>query len=577
VSLLALGGAPGVVSGQVQDQQSLAQEAIISYVADVLVNTDNSINVTETITYNTGPQNRHGIFRDIYPRSSTGKKMLIEDIFVTDEVGKPYQYTVSTLGTNVQIKIGDPNTTFTGQKTYVIGYRATRAVAQLEELDEIYWNVTGNGWNMPIYSAQAYVALPSGAASTQSACYFGSKGSTNPCQMTSEESGVYHFSTPSPLNPQEGLTIAVGFAKGVVTPYTASDRASDFFALYWKWILSAILPISTLILCLKRWQSKWRDPKGTGVIVPQYDVPDELTPMEVSGIVYEKVEVAQISAEIIYLATKGYLKIRQLDERFLGIIKSTDYEITKLKDPSDLPNEFDRELIGGLFKKNSDTVKLSSLKNVFYVTAGTVVTSAHAALLSKKYYKNLGKIQFGRAGLVMIIFMSVWVSLFVGILSAFAFDGNPLPFILGILLSGVIFAIVLNFSPAKTEEGVAAKEYLLGLKEYLQIAEKDRLQFHNAPEKNPEVFEKLLPYAMVLGVTDIWAKEFEGVYTTPPSWYSGTTTDTFSAAALGHSMSGFTSHATSSLRSSPSRGGRGGSGGGGSSGGGGGGGGGGSW
>ncbi|KKT22394.1 MAG: hypothetical protein UW07_C0037G0011, partial [Candidatus Nomurabacteria bacterium GW2011_GWF2_43_8] len=113
-----------------------------------------------------------------------------------------------------------------------------------------------------------------------------------------------------------------------------------------------------------------------------------------------------------------------------------------------------------------------------------------------------------------------------------------------------------------------------GLKDYLQIAEKDRLLFHNAPEKKPEVFEKLLPYAMALGVADIWAKEFEGIYMAPPNWYVGSGNAAFSAMAFNHSLSNFSSYTSSSLSSSSSGSG---SGGGGSSGGGGGGGGGGGW
>jgi uncharacterized membrane protein len=115
----------------------------------------------------------------------------------------------------------------------------------------------------------------------------------------------------------------------------------------------------------------------------------------------------------------------------------------------------------------------------------------------------------------------------------------------------------------------------LGLKWYLQIAEKDRLAFHNAPEKKPEIFEALLPYAMVLGVDRAWAKEFEDIYTTPPSWYEGypVTSGVFNVVAFNQSLSSFGAATTTSMATSPG----GGSGGGGFAGGGGGGGGGGGW
>lgn len=599
IAVLSLGCIFGVANAQTQ---SLPTEAIVSYDSNIIVNVDNSINVTETIIYNTGPQEHHGIYRDIYPYSSQDRKMGIDDVTVTDENGSPYQFQTSEVSGNTRIKIGDPNQTFSGQKIYIIRYHATRAVAQLKDIDEIYWNTTGNEWAMPIYQAQASIVLPSGATLTQSACYYGPKGSTNQCQSANEVSGAYIFNAPSTLNPRDGLTVAVGFPKGIVNPYSTSDTASNFFDMYWRWLIAAILPILTLILSLLNWYRKGRDARGTGAIVAQYDVPDDLTPMEVGGIANEKVNASNISAQIIYLATKGYLKIRQLDERFIGLIKSTDYELTKLKDFSSLPNDFDQKLLNGLFNseprpKLSDlknllfkgttpvanpvpttlaqSVKLSDLKYVFYQDAASVVTSVLDALLNKGYYKNLGRMKTGSGRIFLIVFMSIWASgFFGGILGVFLLRGNPFPLMAGIFVSIIIYGMISHFSPAKTEKGVKAKEYILGLKDYLQITEKDRLQFHNAPEKKPEVFEKLLPYAMILGVANIWAKEFEGIYTMPPSWYSGPSGTAFSAIAFSHTMTNFSSFATSSLSSSPSRGG---SGGGGSSGGGGGGGGGGSW
>lgn len=568
-----------VTKAQAQDHIA-TQESIVSFVSNIVIKADNSADLTETITYSTGNQEHHGIFRDIYPYSSEGRKMSIENISVIDEKGVSYQYTVSNIGKNIRIKIGDPNKTFQGQKIYIIKYQATRAVAQLKDVDEIYWNVTGNEWPMPIYLAQTSVVLPSGATSTQSACYFGPKGSTNSCQLIAEKNGVYTFGAPSLLNPREGLTVAVGFSKGVVIPYSSSDGMSNFFNLYWSWLIAIILPILTFIFSLLYWYKKGRDVQGTGIIIPQYDVPQGLTPMEVGGIINEKVNTAQISAEIIYLATKGYIKIHQLEKTFIGLIKSTDYEIIKLKDFFDLQNDFDQKLLKGLFESQTynpktSSVNLSSLKYVFYTTAEKIISSVLNTLLKKGYYKNLGKMKSKGSGIFSIIFMAMWASVFFGgILGVFILKGNSFPMMVGIFFSVIIYGIISHFSPAKTAKGVAVKEYLLGLKNYLQIAEKDRLQFHNAPEKKPEVFEQLLPYAMVLGVANIWAKEFEEIYITPPSWYSGSTGKTFSAIAFNRTLSNFSSFTSSSLVSSPSSSG---SGGGGSSGGGGGGGGGGSW
>ncbi|MFA6269660.1 MAG: DUF2207 domain-containing protein [Candidatus Paceibacterota bacterium] len=343
----------GTASAQTPEQ-NFSEEAIANYNSIVTVNTDNSVNVRETIIYNSGPTERHGIYRDIYTFSSQKKKMSIDNITVVDENNKPYQFQISNNGDNVRIKIGDPNQTFSGQKIYIIEYQANKAIAQFKEFDEIYWNVTGNDWAMPIYQAQASIVLPYDTQALQTSCYFGPKGSKNQCGISSNGTdSVYSFNTPSTLRPNEGLTVAVGFPKGVVSPYSSSDTVTDFWSTYWRWIVSSSLPILTFIFSLLYWYKKGRDPKGTGVIVAQYDVPDNLTPMEVGGIVNEKIDVKYISAEIIYLATKGYLKITQLEQKFIGFIKTTDYELTKIKEPTDLTNDFDKKLLEALFSNRS--------------------------------------------------------------------------------------------------------------------------------------------------------------------------------------------------------------------------------
>lgn len=546
------------------------EEAVLDFSAIITVNTDNSVNVVEKILYEAGPWERHGIYRDIYPYSSQGRKMAISNIVVEGEDGIAYPFEILKEGRSVRIKIGDPDKTFTGARLYIVNYTATNAIAQFDDFDEIYWNVTGNDWEIPINNVSASINLPPSASVLQAACYYGEKGSTERCEG---------FSSPRALNAGEGLTAAVGFPKGIVAAYSVHDDARNFFQKYWSWFLAALLPILTLVFSLRYWHKKGRDPKGTGVVVPQYDVLDGLTPMEVSGIVKEKISAKEISAEIIYLATQGYLKIEQIEEKKLGIFKNIDYVIHLLKDISILPNEADRKLIQSLFHtlpglENAPvlgaTVRLSGLKNSFYKNIPSVLRPVQDALLSKGYYKNLGRIKSpagGTQGILWLgIFLGFWVSAF------FSGGGNGVVFGVAVATSVLIYVAVSYFFPAKTEKGVAAKEYLLGLKMYLQIAEKDRLEFHNAPEKKPEVFEKLLPYAMVLGVAHIWAKEFEGIYTQPPGWYSGSPGDAFSAVAFNKSISSFNSFTTSSLSSAP-----GGSGGGGSSGGGGGGGGGGGW
>ncbi len=554
-------------------------EVIKNYSSGITVQIDGSVAVIETITYDSEGLSRHGIFRDITPKSSQGKVMDIKNISITDQDGMSIPWQRESNNGDVRLRIGDPNSMFVGVKTYVIGYTATNAVAHLGNgTDEIYWNATGNHWPFPIEKFTAQVSLPNSIHETQNACYTGVVGSME--QGCSAVSGG--FASSRVLGPGEGATVAVGFASGFIhsPSITIREKVINFLKLFWP----LLIPLLTFIFMFRKWYKKGRDPKDASVIIPQYDVPEGLTPMEVGIIVYQKSQTVDISAELIYLATKGYIKIHQTEGKALGFIDTTSYELTYLKDKNTLSNEFDKELLSKIFGDSTvgQAVELRSLRNTFYKHIPSLITLVQESVLNKQYYSYLPSVESSRSSVFLII--PFFYLLFI-IGSAFSssilvsLGGNPVAIlflVFSIIVSAIIFTIFQKIMPAKTQKGVAIKDYILGLKQYLQIAEKDRINFHNAPEKKPEVFEQLLPYAMVLGVEHAWAKEFKDIYTTPPSWYETSSSGGFNTLLFTNNLSTFSTFTTSSLTSSPHHS-SGGSGGGGFSGGGGGGGGGGSW
>ncbi len=572
-----------VVSGvtAAQANQPSSREEIYSYGSVITVHDNNSVTVVESIDYDTGSLSRHGIYRDIKPYSSEGREMDITVVSVTDEQGVAYPYVLEYPQGLLRIKIGDSDETFSGRRFYIITYRATRAVAHLEDVDEIYWNVTGNEWNIPIQYIHADVKLPPSVASTQWACYLGWEGEQTSCEVIgmdeTKNTVLFGGATFPPrdgpeLAPGEGMTVAVGFSKGVVTPYTDGEGQPTWFELYWPWAIALLLPLITAFLTGRFWYLRGRDPKGTGVIIPQYDVPDGLTPMEAAGVINERVHTGYIASEIIFLATRGYVKINHSGD----LTDNPEYELVRLKDQNDLENLFDQKLMKGLFTGSSTRVTLSSLKHKLHKKADEIVKDVLTALVRKGYYTNLGRMKSGVARVLTLWFLALVGFSFVVDDPGQLFGASAAAALAcSVFISVIVYATISHFNPAKSAKGVATKEYLEGLKMYLQIAEKDRLEFHNAPEKRPEVFERLLPYAMVFGVADVWAKEFEGICTESPAWYSGGSSGSFSAVAFSQSLSAFSLEAASALSPAPSS--SGGSGGGGSSGGGGGGGGGGSW
>jgi uncharacterized membrane protein YgcG len=540
-------------------------EVIRDFSSTINVLPDSSILVNENITYDFEKTIHHGILRVIPLLNSKNEPIEVKVISVTNEKDEPYQFTTDISDGILSIKIGDPNRLISGIKGYDISYQVFGSITYYDDYDEIYWNVTGNDWGVVIEKSEVKVILPNNVFPIQQACYFGELGSNTNCKIT--ESGA--FTTTAVLNKGEGLTVAVGFPKGVVSIY--ERKVESNFLKFIKTFWPVVIPIIVFAFMFLRWLEKGKDPRGTGVIIPQYNILDNLTPLEVGGIVNGKLKNQNISAEIIYLATKGYLKIKQVNEKVLGIITKNDYEFELLKEEGLLANIFDRKIITAIFSdcgKVCGVAELSGLKNSFYKSIPDIDNAVADTLLSKKYYTNFPKFN-NKKNLLFGFFLagSFFIMFSIGDFKKF------LVFISSILISVIICFIFYRLMPAKSKKGVLAKEYLLGLKEYLQIAEKDRLNFHNAPDKKPEVFEQLLPFAMVFGVEELWAKEFKGIYKNSPEWYEGKSSR-FNVIRFGHEMAMFSTLSSASISSSSSSSG---SGGGGSSGGGGGGGGGGSW
>jgi uncharacterized membrane protein len=546
-------------------------ENIDRFDTNIKLNADASINVEENIYYDFGAEERHGIFRDIivaYKARGGNYKLRVSDISVSDENNNPYNFTTSYSGSNLQIKIGDADKTITGKHLYKIGYTVRRAINYFEDHDELYWNATGNGWQVPISAAKTTVFLPGEFAegNVQKTCYYGPDGSTAVCDMESPQAGqpvtAVVFSAKE-LGPGEGLTVVLGVPAGTIAkPTVASyiwDIVRDNGILF--------LPIIVFIFVFRRWKKYGKDAKGRGTIIPEYEAPDNLAPAEVGTLIDGRADKHDVSAQIIQLAVKGCLKIRRIETG--TVFKGTDYIFTKLKPADDLVKQFDKDIMNELFDNVSE-IKLSDLKFEFASTMNTIIANLYKDLAAAGYFaSNPMTVKAKYLGCGCLTF---FLAFFIG--SVFGFFG-----MVSFIISAGIISAFAFFMPALTKKGAEVKEKILGLKMYLTVAEKARIEFHNAPEKNPEQFEKFLPYAMVMKVEKEWAKQFEGIYNIRPTWYEDPSHQgMFNAAVLAGSLSSFDTSAVSTLGatvSSASSGGSGFSGGG--SGGGGGGGGGGSW
>lgn len=585
VGLLTVGVlcVPGLAHASPQDF------GIKEFTADYYLSRNNQktslLNVKETIVaeFPDYDQN-HGIERAI-PESYQNHTVSLEVRSVTNEQGTPYSYSTSSSNHNKVLRIGDADRYVHGLTTYKINY-SLRNVINYQDQDELYWDVNGDQWSQTMDSVTARIHVPADLQPTltgQLICFKGSYGqNTQDCAITSEkqaDNSTIITTTAKDVSSNQTLTFDVGFKKGTFQqgPEVAAEKNKALLLILLVVCLTAIPPIVAFIICYRKWRQTGRDPKGRGVIIAEYIAPKNLNVLSSAFVLNQKLQSQAATAGIIELCIKGYLRINELKTKKLFGSK-TDYEIEVVKDTGQVTAER-QLLLDALFDgKIAPGAKsqIAEQKNKLYTTITKMSESLAAELTTKGYFANnpqkaRKRFYFAGSTLLVLGFMTISVGFGVGLIIA------------GIIVFG--FALIM---PARTQLGVETRDYILGLKEYIKMAEAERLRYlqspqgaekrtidPNDPKQQVKLFEDLLPYAILFGMEKDWAKQFKDLYTQPPSWYNGTS-GTFNAIYLANSLSSF-NNVNSAAFSAPSSSGSSGFGGGGFSGGGGGGGGGGGW
>ncbi|MFA6511910.1 MAG: DUF2207 domain-containing protein [Patescibacteria group bacterium] len=556
-------------------------EVIHSFVSEVVVGEDGTLTVTETISYDFEDIERHGIYRDIpyqYERNGFkyNSRIDVQEVFAS---GTNVPYEVSRSGGDVSVQIGDANILISGEQEYTIIYTVGRAMNWFDGEPEVYWNVTGDGWDVSIEYARVTVSGVAAYDTERGDCFTGSFGSQEQaCSLQTDDEGTALTAfTTEELYPYEGLTVVARLPAGSIAEPTALERTVDFLRDNWGFAL----PIFTFFILWFLYQRFGKDPKGRGTIIAQYGPPEGMSPTMLGYLVDESIDPRDISAGIIGLAVKGYIKIHYVKKKRL-LKDSHTYELEQLKKPGKELTTFENELQTILFAGRNDRVKLDDLKKTFPLRLKSLHKTLHNEAETYNYFGNNPR-----------VIKSLYYSLGVGLaFVSFYLIGGNIGLFIGFLLSGGFILAFANAMPRKTEKGVLAREHILGFKDFLTVTEKDRLKFHNAPaalrrgspagrpEVKPEQFMEFLPYAMALSIEKEWAEQFRGLTVEQPNWYDGQDWSTFNTIVFVSAMSDFDTTAKSQAFTAPNSGGGGGSsgfGGGGFSGGGFGGGGGGSW
>lgn len=515
--------------------------------ADIQVLTSGDLIVTETIRPRfTGSWN--GLKRDIPVEYRTPQgfnyTLLLDLVSVTDELQTPLKYESSRDRHYRVFKIWLPGAQDT-TKTLILTYRVSNGLKYFEEHDELYWNITGDEWDVPIESAEARILLPAAATGVKALAFSGAYGAREQKADVRITGPEILYRMTQPLGFREGLTAVVGWDKGLVAEPSSSQLTGLFLRSNWP----LAMPIVVFGLMWRLWYVRGRDPHLRPTTVA-YEPPAELTPAELGTLIDNSPDLRDITATLVDLAVRGFLRIKERQEpRLLGLWSSTafDLHLTKKNDEwSDLkPHE--RTIMNGIFSQGDATVvTLADLKNRFYIYLDGIKSSLFEQLLKKGYYT-------GRPDRVRFFYVALGIGVAIAsVYGAAVLQGNYGIALQTGLTAGVLSGLVVVgfgwFMPARTMRGTRVLEQVLGFEEFLTRVESDRFA---RVMKTPQMFEKFLPFAMALGVEQNWVRAFEGIYTQPPTWYQGSSLADFRPSRFVGNISQMSAAAGTIMTSAP--------------------------
>ena len=586
---------------------------INSYDINVKVNENNTFDITETITANFYTR-KHGIIRTIPLKntierldgSTSTNRVKITNLQVNND------YSKSNSNGNLAIKIGNQDTYVTGLQKYVIKYTYDIGADQVKDADEFYYNLIGTEWDTRISNVSFSITMPKEFDASSLGFSSGRYGYTDSDSVSysvngNTISGIYTDTLPAGNGLTVRLTLPDNYFVG------ARNNNTDYYIIIG---ISLVIVFIAFILWLLFGKDK------PVIETVEFYPPEGYNSAELAFLYKGETDDKAIVSLLIYLASKGYLSIKETENKAL-FASTKDFTIYKLKE-YDGTNEIEKLFFDGLFRTRS-SVTSSDLTNRFYITVNRIKKLLNkkenkTKIFDKKSLQLRGFIipmmliifilitvkPFYDTGMlselpVALIFPGIGFSLMISILTSSSpksakifiifwgllFGGIPLFMILPIIFStsisaityfiGILCIIVLyifrKIILKRTPFGLEILGKIKGFKRFLETAEKDQLEA--MVEKEPEYFYNILPYTYALDVSDKWVEQFENIAVEPPSWYYSNTA--FSVHSFGIFMNSTMTRVNTSMTSRPSSSGSGGSSGGGFSGGGSGGGGGSSW
>ncbi len=520
----------------------------------------------------------HGIYRDIpiqYPGPHGSNYTLFLSVTsVTDGWNHNLKYQSSVKGDYRHLKIYIPDAV-NASRTVDINYTVKNAIRWFDDHDELYWNLTGNDWPVPIDDVNASILFPPGAVNNLRAQAFsGIYGAAEQNATVVVNGNLVKVQSNEPLSMREGVTADVYISKGVLT----EPSKLTFAVWFLRSNIVVLLPLWAFIVMFFLWWTKGRDPHPDTSVAPMYEPPKGMTAAEVGTLIDDRVHPRDITATLVDLAVKGYVKIEETRtmpfsgsppavpttrQGMLGeavsmlpmLFSHRDYTFHLLKGRDTWSSLQPHErlmlnhmfgggvsqasalrdgLAGARFEEgpvklssqesavldsmaaDSEQVRLSELRNHFYSAIPTMKEDILAELKGKGMYLVDPDSAHAYVGLGVLLSAAPFVIL--QWLHIADVVGAP-----GLLIGSGIVAVIIVFlfariMTAKSLKGVRTKVEILGLQEFITRVDSDRLK-----RMPPDTFEKILPFAMALGIENHWANAFKGIVQNPPTWYVGPT------------------------------------------------------
>jgi uncharacterized membrane protein YgcG len=470
------------------------------------------LEVVETIVarFPDADQNR-GIVRAI-PDDYDDVPLHTEVLSVTDGSGRPIPHDITRSGDVVEVATGD-DAFVRGVQTYVITYTQRDSIRSFGDTDrdEFYRDINGTGWGQPFGEVSATIDVDAGivdALTGDDGCYQGGYGASERCEILRD--GATFQASATDLQPGENVTVAIAFERGTFVPGVPQRGLLEQFALDQAPALrgatvgSAVVGVAAMIAAIVV-RRRGRDAAGGGVVVPQYSPPDGVTVMQAAHLVGRG--GAASAAAIVDLAVAGHLRLIERGDTYALEYVSPAQARGRRRvldalfgvDPA----------VGTLVRLNGESAELGRRLDAL---------SAAEAVRLREEHLTERRSHAGHAIAFAVSLVALLVAFALLILTAVHDVASPVSVVSTVIAFFAMLVVVFTWRVRDrlTETGVAARGHLRGLRDYLTLAEADRIRMLQSPsgaERTPSdvvhLSERLLPYAIIWGVEKQWATELE--------------------------------------------------------------------